>query len=282
MNAPALVLVGAFGIYPLVFSFWLSLHQYNLKQPDRFQFVGLGNYLQLLRDPGFSNSLKVTVVVVLSTLVITLFLGLLLALLLNTAFRGRGLLRAAILVPWAIPPIVNAMMWKLAYNSQFGVLNGALNDIGILHKYVAWLSHPALAVTALISAHVWNTVPLAALPLLAGLQAIPGELYEAAQVDGATTLRRFRHITLPYLAGPILVVLLLVTMVSFKVFDLVYTLTFGGPGATTSVLAWQAYKISFSSLDIGYGSAWSNTLALFIGVMSVAYIAFLYRAQPDA
>ena len=282
MNAPALVLIGGLGLYPIVFSVWISLHRYNLVQPDRFDFIGLDNYRKLLGDPAFWSSIRTTMVIGAAAVAITLVMGLALALLLNVKFWGGGLLRAAVLVPWTIPPIVNALMWKLTYNASFGVLNGTLFDLGIIREYVPWLSRPDLALVAVLTAHVWNNVPIATLPILAGMQAIPAELYEAAEIDGASHTQRFRHITLPYLAAPILVALILETMISFKIFDLIYTLTSGGPANATDVLGWQTYKIAFSGLDFGYGSAWSNMLALIILVVSAGYVAFLYRRQADA
>ncbi len=282
LNAPALAVVGGLVLYPLVYSFWLSLHRDNLAQPDRYRFIGVENYRTLLGDPNFWQSLKITVFFTVVSVVLTVTLGLLAALVLNAGFPGRVVLRSIILIPWAIPPVVNGLMWKLAYNANFGVLDGTLTKLGLIHQYIAWLSTPNLAVSATLVAQVWNFFPIAVIVLLAGLQTVPKELAEAARIDGARAVSQFLHITLPHLAGSLLIVLILETMIGFRIFDVIYVLTFGGPGTATSSLAWQAYTIAFSNLDLGYGNAWAYAIALILGSVAAVYIAVISPRQIDA
>jgi multiple sugar transport system permease protein len=168
-------------------------------------------------------------------------------------------------------------MWQWIYDAKVGALNGLLVSAGALRGYRGWLSDPTSALLALVTAHVWNALPLAVILLLAALQAIPGDLYDAGRVDGSGGWRLFRHVTLPWLAQPLLVVLVLQTMLAIRVFDLVYVLTAGGPGTSTTTLVWQTYLTTFDSLDFGLGNAYAYTVSLITLGLALLYFHLLYR-----
>jgi multiple sugar transport system permease protein len=210
-------------------------------------------------------------------------LAVLIALLLNEPFPGRGFVRAMVLVPWAIPPVVNGLMWQWIYDAKVGALNGLLVAAGVLPAYRGWLSNPTDALLALVTAHVWNAVPLGVILLLAALQTIPGELYDAGRVDGSSAGQLFRHVTLPWLAQPLLVVLVLQTMLAIRVFDVIYVLTAGGPGTSTTTLVWLAYLTTFDSLDFGLGNAYAYTISLITLGLALVYFRVLYgRGEFEA
>ena len=283
LNAPALLaIVGLVG-YPIAYSLWLSLHRYNLKRPNLFRFVGVGNYVDIFGSDEFWAALQITMVFTALAVALVISLAVLIALLLNEPFPGRGFVRAMVLVPWAIPPVVNGLMWQWIYDAKVGALNGLLVAAGVLPAYRGWLSNPTDALLALVTAHVWNAVPLGVILLLAALQTIPAELYDAGRVDGSSTGQLFRHVTLPWLAQPLLVVLVLQTMLAIRVFDVIYVLTAGGPGTSTTTLVWQAYLTTFDSLDFGLGNAYAYTISLITLGLALVYFRVLYgRGEFEA
>jgi multiple sugar transport system permease protein len=209
-------------------------------------------------------------------------LGLAVALLLNQPIRGFGILRALVLLPWAIPLVSAGIIWRLMLHGDFGALNGLLLQFGLVHNYIAWLSDRHLAMGAVIVAHVWREFPLPAILFLAGLQVIPPDIIDAATVDGATAWQRFRHIALPLLKGPLLIVLVYETMVAVTVFDLVYVLTGGGPGSATTLFSWYAYVATFRFLNLGQGAALSFIMAAVLVVFILLYIRILRLSQQEA
>ena len=278
LNAPALLaIVGLVG-YPIAYSLWLSLHRYNLKRPNLFRFIGFGNYVEIFalrrvlgrRSRSRSSSPRSGVVLVVA-------LAILIALLLNEPFPGRGFVRTMVLVPWAIPPVVNGLMWQWIYDAKVGALNGLLVALRVIPTYRGWLSDPTDALLALVAAHVWNAVPLGVILLLAALQTIPAELYDAGRVDGSSAWQLFRHVTMPWLAQPLMVVLVLQTMLAIRVFDVIYVLTAGGPGTSTTTLVWQTYVTTFDSLDFGLGNAYAYTISLITLGLALVYFRLLYR-----
>jgi multiple sugar transport system permease protein len=277
LNAPALLAIVLLIGYPIVYSFWLSLHRYNLKRPSVFRFIGVENYLAILRSDEFWAALEVTLAFTALGVALVVVLALLIALLLNEPFPGRGLVRTVVLVPWAIPPVVNGLMWQWIYDAKVGALNGLLVGLRLLPGYRGWLSSPTDALLALVMAHVWNALPVAVILLLAALQTIPAELYDAGRVDGSGAWRLFRHVTLPWLAQPLLVVLILQTMLAIRVFDILYVLTAGGPGTATTTLVWQTYLTTFDSLDFGLGNAYAYTISLITLGLALVYFHLLYR-----
>lgn len=277
LNAPALIAIFLLAGYPIIQSVWISLHNYNLKRPQRFDFVGLGNFADILDSPEFWSSLWITVKFTLLVVTIVSVLGVAIALLLNQPFRGRGIVRTLILLPWAIPPVVNGLMWQWIYDSKIGALNGVLVALGILTEYRGWLSDPTSALLALVFADVWNVLPLAVILLLAALQKIPGELYESARMDGAGPLQLFWHVTFPWLAQTLLVVLILQTLSAIRAFDVIYVLTAGGPGTSTTTLTWLTYLTTFENLDFGLGNAYALTVSVITLGFALVYFRVLWR-----
>ncbi|HSN88773.1 MAG TPA: sugar ABC transporter permease [Thermoanaerobaculia bacterium] len=270
---PALATVAAVAIFPLGWTVWESLHRHDLRMPWLGRpFVGLANYAEILADGRFWRALGHTAFFAAATVTLELVLGLFLALAMNRAFRGRGLVRAAILVPWAIPTVVAALLWRFLFDSQAGIVNAFLTRIGILDEPLVWFVHAGTAWVPVLLADVWKTTPFVALLLLAGLQGIDPALYEAAAVDGAGAWRQFRRITLPLLKPALLVALIFRTLDAFRVFDLIYVLTGGGPGTSTEPIALYTFNALFSNLRFGYGAALSVIVFLVTFLLAMLYI----------
>ncbi len=267
--APAVVLLGLVTVYPLVSVLYLSF-QRRLLIFDITKFIGLDNYRFLLSDGRFWNALGNTVYFTAVSVALELLLGLAFALLLNRNFRFKGLVTAAVLVPWAIPTVVSARMWEWIYNTDFGVLNY------LLGVKINWLGSPFWALNAAVFMDVWKTTPFAAILLLAGLKVIPRDLYRAARIDGAGAWQLFIKITLPLLMPVIVVVLIFRTLDAFRVFDAVYVLTGGGPANTTETLSIYAYKVLFQTLQFGYGATLSVVMFLCTSAITLLYIRFLH------
>ncbi len=269
---PCLLFVIIFAFYPILYSFYLSLHKIILSLPQLGQpFSGLDNYSALFQDRIALHSLRNTLIFVFFTTVFEILLGLVIALIINRQFRGRGLVRAAVLIPWAVPTVVASQMWRFIFNDKYGLANFLLfgSDTS---AYSAWLANPVTAFAAIMIADVWKTSSFAGLLILAGLQVIPEDLYEAAQIDGASRWQQFRRITLPLVKPAILIALLFRTMDAFRVFDLVFVMTQGGPADATNVLQFYGYKKIFAEGLMGYGSTIS-VLVFFISLLiSIIYI----------
>jgi multiple sugar transport system permease protein len=265
---PALALLAAVTIYPVLSVLYLSL-QRRLPIFDIAKFTGLDNYRFLLHDGRFWNALGNTVYFTGVSVGLELLLGLSIALFLNRSFRFKGLVTALVLVPWAVPTVVSARMWEWMYNTDFGILNYLLGTT------INWLGSPFWALNAAMFMDVWKTTPFVVILLLAGLKMIPGDLYQAARIDGAGIWPIFTRITLPLLMPVILVVLIFRTLDAFRVFDAVYVLTGGGPANTTETLSIYAYKVLFQTLQFGYGSTLSVVVFLCTGSITVLYLRFL-------
>jgi ABC-type sugar transport system permease subunit len=277
LNTPALLAILLLAAYPILYSAWVSLHKYSLKRPRVFDFIGLSNYRQILESDEFWAALWITLAFTVLVVVLVVMLGLAIALLLNQEFSGRGFVRALILLPWAIPPVVNGLMWQWIYDSKVGALNGLLLTLGVIGEYRGWLSSPLSALLALVFADVWNAVPLAVILLLAALQRIPAELYDAARVDGGTQFQLFRHVTFPWLAQPLMIVLILQTLSAIRAFDIIYVLTAGGPGTATTTLTWKTFLTTFDALDFGLGNAYAITVGVITLCLAFIYFVLLYR-----
>jgi ABC-type sugar transport system permease subunit len=273
---PALGTILLVALFPLVWTVWESVHLHDLRMPWLGRpFVGLDNYLEALRDPRFRGALGHTVFFAVFSVGLELLLGLWLALALNRTFRGRGLVRAAVLVPWAIPTVVSALLWRFMFEGQAGIVNAALVHLGVLREPRVWFIQAATAWVPVILADVWKTTPFVALLLLAGLQNIDASLYEAARIDGASAWRQFRFVTLPLLKPAILVALIFRTLDAFRVFDLIYALTGGGPGTSTEPIALYTFNTLLQNLQIGYGSALSVIVFAITFGLALVYIKFL-------
>ncbi len=252
---PAFLFVGCLALYPIVRVVWLSFFTQNLGTELQPQFSGAGNYVRLLNDGHYFAALRTTALFTALAVSVELVLGMAAALLLNESFRGRSIARAAALVPWALPTAVLALAWKWVFNDQFGVFNDLLLRLHVIEHPIAWLGKPSTAMFSLIFADVWKTTPFVTILLLAGLQNIPHELYEAAQIDGARSVNSFRLITLPLLVPSIALALLFRSLQSFGIFDLPFVMTGGGPGGATETVAIYTYSTYLRYLDFGYGSA---------------------------
>ena len=277
MLAPMLlVLVLVIG-YPLLDSFWLSLHRANLASPEQGQpFVGLSNYLYAFGQPDFWYSIQRTLYFTVLSVALELGLGILFAVLLNERFRGNLAARLAMIFPWALLTVSNGVLWAWILNPTYGVANALLVQLGVLDAPKPWLSDTFWTMNVIILADAWKTVPNMTLLLLAGLQPISFDLYEAAEVDGATRWQKFTRITLPLLRPVILVAVALRTIGAFKVFDIIYVLTGnGGPANSTKVIAFYDYDQAFHYLFFGYGAAISWLITAFMLVMIVIYIRLL-------
>jgi ABC-type sugar transport system permease subunit len=267
LTLPALAIVAAFGFVPIAWTFWESLHLHDLRMPWRGRpFVGVANYLDILAAPRFWSALGHTGFFVAATLVIELGAGLLLAMALDRVTRARGVVRTAVLLPWAVPTVVVALIWRFMFET--GGLASTLAG-GIRFAPETWFADPVAAWIPLILADAWKTTPFVAILLLAGLQQIDRSLYEAADVDGAGGWRQFRHITLPLLTPALVVAALFRSLDAFRVFDLVYVMTGGGPGTTTEPIALYTFATLLQNLEFGRGAALSMI------VFAIAFAAAL-------
>jgi multiple sugar transport system permease protein len=274
MAAPVILLVAIFTIYPVGRALYQSMRIESPIFPSRF--VGLQNYRDVLGGMFFAEAVGNTVRFAAVTVPLVVVLGVLTALLLNESFVGNALLRVGMLLPWALPATVAGLIWKWIFLDSWGALNAGLFSIGLIDNYIPWLTTPGLAQMAVVVVFLWTQLPLAAIFLLAALQAIPAELYDAAAVDGAGLWERFRRVTLPGIRPMLVIVALYETLMAFTNFDIVYSLTQGGPGTTTTMVTYFTWVESFKKLDFGAGSA----LAVIIALASLVVILILIRAIP--
>ncbi len=268
---PTLIVLAVAGAWPLARTVWFSFTDATLGSPQAPEYVGLANYALLVHDPEWWNAVWNTVVFAAFSVFFETLLGLVFALVMHVPFRGRAILRAAVLVPWAIPLVVSGKMWAWMYHDLFGVVNEILLVIGMIDQRVAWLADSNLAMAAVIATDVWKTTPFMALLLLAGLQMIPGEYYEMARVDGVHPVKVFFRVTLPMLKPVLLVAVIFRTLDALRVFDLIFVMTSNSRStASMSVFARQQL-VDFA--DIGYGSAASFLIFLIVTLFTAAYLA---------
>jgi ABC-type sugar transport system permease subunit len=279
LAVPAAAIVVALLGYPMVYAVYMSTYNWNDKIGSVHPFIGAGNYVQLLGDGQFHAALGRTAVFAVFTVLGGVALAIAIASLLNREFRGRTAARVLLLVPWAVPPVVNGIMWKLIFDGSSGVLNSILMGLGLTDHKVQWLADPQLAMGVLIFAELWKLLPFLCLLMLAGMQGIPGSIYRAAQIDGARGWQRFRRITLPNLRGPIMFALIVQSMWSLKVFDTIYVLTggSGGPAEGTTTINFLAYLITFSNLDRGYGASLAVTTMVLVILVTLFWVLLLGR-----
>jgi ABC-type sugar transport system permease subunit len=271
--APALGVIVVVALFPLGWTVWESLHRHDLRMPwIGHPFVGLANYAELLHDERFWIALLHTAMFTAISVGLELVLGLAAALAMHRALRGRGALRALVVLPWAIPTVVVALLWRVMFDPQAGIANAVLVDAGVLREPLVWFVRAATAWVPVILADVWKSTPFVALLLLAGLQGIDADLYEAASVDGAGRWRQLRHITLPLLEPAIVVTLIFRTLDAFRVFDLVYVMTNGGPGTSTEPIALYTFATLLQHLRFGYGAALSVVIFVVTFALAVAFL----------
>lgn len=276
---PALMVIALFTIYPVLYAVRISFYRYVLTRPDSRPFIGLANFVEVLQSYYFRNSLQVTALYTVGAVAGVIIFGLGVALLLNQKLKTTGVLKVVILLPWAIPAVVSGLLWKWILNADFGMLNGILFRMGLIDSYIPFLADPTLAKISLVMAHVWKEGPLAAIFFLAGLQLIPRELYDSAEIDGGSRWQIFRNVTLPLLRPTFLVVLVYETMMAILTFDIVVVLTGGGPADSTALISWFAYAEIFRGLNLGHGIALSIIIAAMILVLIILYLRALQQEE---
>jgi len=267
---PTLLVVVLVAGYPLAQVFYWSFFKADIAFVEPPEFVGLENYLYLLQDPDFRQALWNTLRFTVISVSLETVLGLAIALIIHSNFKGRGLVRTAILIPWAIPTVVSAKMWQWMLHDIYGIINILGVKLGILSQKVAFLARPELLLPAIIAVDVWKTTPFMALLLLAGLQLIPEELYEAASIDGATKWQQFWTITLPLLTPALVVALIFRTLDALRVFDVIFVMS--GVNPTTRSLAVYNRQTLIDFQDLGYGSAISVVILALIFLFVVLYM----------
>ena len=272
---PVMAVLFAVAVFPIVYSLYLSFFDLKLTRPHRVPFVWFDNYLTLFQEPLFWTSVMRTLSFTVMSVTGVVVIGVAVALLLNETFRGRRFVSAMLLVPWAIPYVANALMWKWIYDSSYGALNGALLQLGFIDKYLVWLGNPDRTLPLIANAFIWKEVPLAAILFLVTLKSIPDDLYRAAWVDGATVFRRFIHITLPSLRPGLMLVIIFESMMAIRHFDLFFILTEGGPADASHVLAWHIFAETFRNLSFGTGAALAYIMAVVTFLLAYTVIRTL-------
>ena len=268
--APMLLVLALVAGWPLLRTFWFGFTDASLSDLEASAFIGLINYYYLLQDPDWWNAVWNTFVFATVSVTIETILGLGIALALNAHFRGRGMLRAAVLIPWAIPTVVSAQMWAWMFNDVFGVINHALVALHLIDRPIAWTASPDTALIAVIMVDVWKTTPFMALLLLAGLQMLPEECYESARVDGVHPVKVFLKITLPLLKPALMVAVIFRVLDALRIFDLIYVMT--GNNKDTMSMSVYARQQLVDFQDVGYGSAAATLLFLIIALFTVVYL----------
>ncbi len=268
--APMVFVLVAVAGWPLGRTIWFAFTDANLSDLAAAQFVGASNFIYLLSDPDWWQAVRNTLVFATISVTIETILGLAIALALNAHFPGRGTLRAAVLIPWAVPTVVSAQMWSWMFNDVFGIINHILMGLGIIDKGIAWTASPDTALAAVIMVDVWKTTPFMALLILAGLQMLPGEIYEAARVDGIHPVRVFFKVTLPLLKPALLVAVIFRALDALRIFDLIYVMT--GNNKVTMSMSVYARQQLVDFQDVGFGSAAATMLFLLIAVFTAVYL----------
>jgi multiple sugar transport system permease protein len=283
VDMPSLLLIlGTIG-YPLCYSVNIAFREVGIRGfiTGNMPWAGLRNFAQVLADSVFMTSFIQTLIFVALSVVLEVVIGLGIALTINMRnSRLTGLTKALLLLPWAVPPIANGVMWSFIFNSKYGPLNAVLYKLGIIDASIQWISDPALALGAVVVAYVWRTVPFGALLFHAALQGIPQSLYESASIDGARSWQQWWYITMPLLRPTLLVVLVLRTVFAFMVFDEILAITYGGPGDSTWTAAWYIYSFAFRFYKFGPASAAALIITVVIAVIAVFYIRLL-RGQVE-
>ncbi len=275
LTLPAILVLLLVYAYPIARAFVLSFFTENLSTNLEPVFTGFENYSRMAQDGRFWSSLGNTAIFTMASMVTELILGLGIALTLNQAFRGRGWVRTAAILPWALPTALIALAWRWIFNGEFGVWNDILLRLQIIAEPVSWLGDPNWAMVAVIAADVWKTTSFVAILLLAGLQSIPADLYEAHAIDGASPWQSFRQITLPLIMPQIVIAMLFRFAQAFGIFDLIQVMTGGGPGGATEMVSLYVYATVMRYLDFGYGAALVVvTFGVLIGVVAIAALVF--------
>jgi multiple sugar transport system permease protein len=273
--APGIIIISVLLLYPILLNVNYGFRGMQSFSSAQAPFVGLANYLEVIRTEGFGISVVNSIVFTAVSVLLQFGIGLPLAMLLNEALPGRGVARGLALVPWMIPTVVAALTWMWMLDGSLGIINAILVRMGVLHNYQYWLSDVRTALASVTVINIWKGIPFNLVVLLAGLQAIPKQLYEAAAIDGASGWKAFWRVTLPLLRPQFSVLLILGTIWTFRNFDLIFITTGGGPVHATEIMATLAYKYSFDFLQMGKGSAVANIMFLILMLITVLYAKFL-------
>lgn len=280
---PSVLIVFGFLAFPFFYSLVLSFFNKDLARPQNNGFVGFLNYINLFKDSYFLVSLRVTAVFSFISVFLELLLGVGIALVLNMEFKGRGFVRGLIILPWALPNIVNASMWSWIYNANYGALNALLHQSGIISEYQVWLGHPKSAMALVILANVWKETPFTVIMVLAALQAIPKQMYDAAIVDGANAIQKGYYITFAYIKQILMMCGLLQLIWSLlHTFEIIYVITRGGPANATNILPLRIYWQTFKSLRFGYGASMSYLIGILIFIPAFFYIRSAYKSSVES
>lgn len=277
LTAPGLALLAAVVVYPLITALITAFYKQSLVEPGR-EFVGFQNIVDVLTGE-FFPLLTQTLVFTLGTTIAPFVIGFGLALALNTRIRGAKVLRGLMLIPWLIPGVVVSFLWMWIFNANYGVLNAALETVGLIDSPQAWLANPTTAMIAVIVAKTWQSFPWMMVMLLAGLQTVPIELHEAAEIDGAGTIRRFFSITVPQMSGIIGLVILLEFIWNFQHFDIIYVLTGGGPAGSTQTFATAVYETAFDGFDLGHAGAIGLLWMILLMALVVVYVRLSEKGE---
>ena len=273
---PVLLLVVLFTAYPVAYTIWTSLHGVLLILPVT-PFVGLDNYFNVIESPYFWESLRNTLWFTLISVPLIIVVGFAVARLLLARFVGRAVVRSVVILPWVLPGAVAGAVWMWIFHPSWGILNLILYEFGIIDSYIGWLTEPTLAKVSVIVAHVWMQFPFAGILLMAALLAIDRQLYEAAEIDGASAFQRFRYVTLPHIKAMVVILCVYESLIGLTTYDLTYGLTAGGPGTATTLISQHIWKESFQMLNFGNGAA----LAFIMMLLSLGLIFAILKAIPS-
>src|SRR5258708_24497018 len=278
---PALVFVAIFYVYPILFNIVMSFERYTAKSfvTGDAPFIGLGNFVRLFSNPDFMVAVKNTVIFTLGSLIFQFAFGLAIAVFFNRKFPLGGFLRSLFLLPWLAPVLVSGAIWVRLFDLDYGVINFVLRSVGLIQQPLAWLTDPHLAPISVLIANIWIGIPFNMVILYGGLQDIPSTLYEAAMLDGANAWQKFRYVSWPLLRPVSTVVLLLGLIYTLKVFDVIMSITRGGPANVSQTLNTWAYTLSFTSLDFGLGAAAGDILMLVVLVFGLVYLRYAAREE---
>lgn len=282
LTIPALLMLALVFVYPIVRAFWQSFFTQNLGTQLQSEFSGFANLARMAQDGRFWQSLGNSAVFTVFSVLLEFILGLGIALVLNQTFKGRGIVRTIAILPWALPTALIALAWTWIFNDQYGVVNDILLRLGIIQTGINWLGNPTLAMVSVIVAYVWKTTPFISILLLAGLQSIPSDLYEAQAIDGATPWQSFQQITLPLLLPQIVIALLFRFAQAFGIFDLIAVMTGGGPGGATETVSLYIYATIMRYLDFGYGAALVTVTFLLLVLIVAIASYFLNRSRATS